>query len=114
MGLVSGCGPRGAVDLSLDKEVARESLTAFLEAWKGGKKPADLQNQKPPIIVGEQEWESGTQLVSYELVGDEIDAGANLHASAELTLKRAEGSESRQRVEYVIGTEPAITIFRAQ
>lgn len=113
--LLAGCGGRyGAADLSVDPELARESFAAFLEAWKAGQTPADLQRRSPPILVGEPEWAAGTRLLSYEITADEFNDGANLHTAAELKLRDANGLESRQRVEYIVGTEPTVTVFRAE
>ena len=35
-----GCGPPSARDLPLDKALAKQSLTAALDAWKAGEKAA--------------------------------------------------------------------------
>lgn len=110
---VSGCNSGGAADLAVEPDLARESLVAFLDAWQAGRSPADLQTRSPSIIAGDHAFAVGTKLISYTLVGDDADDGANLHTSVDIVLQDDQAGEVQQRVAYIIGTEPVITIFRA-
>jgi hypothetical protein len=112
-----GCGPRGAVDLSLDKDLARASLTRFLDAWRDGK-PSDQLAQGSPAIIGrDPAWADGQKLLAYELLG-ETDGGANLHTQVKLKLGGKSGESVGKNagasldVVYVIGTSPVVTVFR--
>ena len=118
---LAGCGPRGATDLSLDKELARSSLAKFLDAWRAGQTSDQLAKASPPVIGRDPAWAEGVRLVAYELLG-ETDGGANLHARVKLTLGGKNGNAGNQNntvnagpsqeVVYVIGTSPVITVFR--
>jgi hypothetical protein len=106
--VVSGCD-RSARSLSLDEPKAREACTTALNAWKEGKKPADL---KPGIVVGDETWDSGKSLSAFEILPDEKSDGTNLHIPVRLTLKDGKGKESKMEVLYIVGTSPVVTVFR--
>ncbi len=113
---LAGCGPRGATALSLDKALARASLTRFLDAWRDGQKSDQLASAQPPVIGRDPAWSDGQDLLAYELLG-ETDDGANLHARVKLKLGRKNSDVgpanlATQEVTYLVGTSPVITIFR--
>jgi hypothetical protein len=103
-----GC-QRTARDLSLDPEQARAACTTFLDAWKDGKQPDELQ---PGITGADFEWASGHKLVSYEVQPEEFNDGTNLHINVQLTLQDKEGKESSSNALYIVGTSPVVTVFR--
>jgi hypothetical protein len=111
---VSGCNSGGAADLAVEPDLARESLIAFLDAWQAGRSPADLKSRSPSIIAGDHAFAAGTKLVTYTLVGDDTDDGANLHTSVDLVLQDDKSGEVKERIAYIVGTEPVITVFRAE
>jgi hypothetical protein len=82
-----------------------------MEAWKNGKKPEDLKDGNPSIVVSDADWQAGRKLVSYK-VGAERDGGYNLHCTVDLVTTDDKGAEQPLQVTYVIGTSPVITIFR--
>jgi hypothetical protein len=94
----------------LDPELARSSLTTFLDTWKKGG-PAALKNESPEIIVGDPQWEQGARLVEYRVLEPVTNDGSNLHAPVELELEDGSGKRSKQQVTYVVGTNPKVTIF---
>lgn len=104
----SGCG-HSARNLSLDPELARKSCTEFLDAWKAGKTVKDLL---PAIVARDEDWEGGAELVAYEVLPDERSDGTNLHIPTRLTLKKPKGKETKTDVTYVVGTSPAVSVFR--
>jgi hypothetical protein len=114
---IVGCGPRGAVDLTLDKELARASLTRFLDAWRDGQTTDQLAKASPAIIGRDPAWADGQKLLAHEPLS-ESDDGANLHARVKLTLggkSEAAGGQTNStsvNVVYVIGTSPVVTVFR--
>lgn len=111
--LAAGCGSSGGAGLTIDESTAKDSLVTVLDQWKSGGQPADLKNQSPSIIARDFDWEAGSTLVSYELVSDELNDGANLHTLVDLTLRSADGKETETRARYIVGTEPTITVFRS-
>ena len=106
--VVAGCDTSSR-SLDLDEPLAKQSLSAALDAWKAGRQPADL---KPDLIVGDWDWKAGKTLVAYEVLPDERSDGTNLHIPVRLTLKDQKGRQSRADALYVVGTSPQITVFR--
>jgi hypothetical protein len=109
--LLAGCN-EGARGLALDKQVARDALVTFLQAWQKGGKPADLKAGSPAIIVGDPDWDAGKRLTRYYLTERDSDDGTNLHSTVELVVQDARGTLWQSEITYVIGTSPVITIFR--
>ena len=89
---------------ALDQDLARASIQKAMQAWVEGKTPKDLS---PEIVVGDQSWEQGKKLLSFEIVStEETSDGSNLHIPVK---QKFESSESE--VTYIVGTSPVITIF---
>lgn len=104
----AGCGSEGR-NLSLNKEAAREACKDFLNAWKEGEKSSDLE---PSIYGRDEDWDAGLKLIEYEILPKEHDGGSNLHIPVLLTLKNAQGAESKVEVTYIVGTSPKVSVFR--
>src|SRR5687768_13356254 len=101
---ITGCGRGGSP--SLNEDVARSSLTVFLEAWKKGERPTALASQSPEIIVGDAQWNQGARLVAYRVLDSVANDGSNLHQPVELELEDGAGKRTRQQVKYIVGTSP--------
>lgn len=109
---VIGCGEQPE-PARLDSDIAREAVTQFLETWKRGGTPKELQAATPSIIVGEPEWEAGNKLAKFQVLKDkERQDGVNLHATVQLTTQSSKGRKSQSEVTYIVGTKPVITIHR--
>ncbi|MFO0870262.1 MAG: hypothetical protein U0935_15140 [Pirellulales bacterium] len=106
-----GCGSGGGADLKLNPEQARQALTTFLETWSKGEPVTALASQKPAIVGRDPSWEGGDKLARFK-VGEEKSDGANLHVDVELELESADKGKVTQKVTYVVGTSPVITVFR--
>lgn len=102
-----GCGP----SVTLDGDLAHESLRQALDAWKSGAEPRSLQEAQPPIVVGDDAWSAGAKLVDYEILGEGRNDGMNLHCPVRITFERG-GRQSTREVMYLISTSPVITVFR--
>lgn len=110
---LSGCGPDGPpVAAPVEPEMARAALRSTLEAWKAGRKPADMMATDPPVVAQDMDWTAGTRLVGYELLDDQ-PMDANLRANVKLTLHPTGGKETVKTVAYIVGTDPKLTVFRA-
>lgn len=96
----------------VDASRARDTLRTVLDAWKGGGTIAALKSGSPPIVVQDFDWMGGASLVDYEVTGEGKDDDANLRIPVALTLRLPEGREVRKNVSYVVGTSPALTVFR--
>jgi hypothetical protein len=107
---IGGCGgSRGP--MTLDKQVAKDAFTTFLESWKRGEQLTALKDKTPPIIANDPDWAAGAKLVSYKPINMEKDDGSNLHPTVELVLQTAAGQQT-QRITYVVSSHPKITVFR--
>ena len=104
-----GCS-RSARSLSLNQPKAKEACTAFLTAWKEGKKVGDLA---PKITGRDSDWETGKKLESFEILPEGRSDGTNLHLTVRRILKDAKGAEIKQEVAFVVGTSPVVTVFRS-
>jgi hypothetical protein len=108
--MVAGCGAYNK-PMPLDKQVAKDSFKAFLDAWKAGEQQTALKDKTPSIVGGDPDWGAGAKLIDYKVVEQEKDDGSNLHPTAELVLQTAEGRQT-SKITYVVGTSPVITVFR--
>ena len=111
--LLPGCS-QGARSLSLDRQLARDSVGVVLDTWQQGTPASALKERSPAIISSDEDRDAGRQLVSYELATADRDDGTNLHLRAALVLKDATGRELRRDVTYIVGTSPVITVFREE
>jgi hypothetical protein len=58
------------------------------------------------------DWETGYRLVDYEVIGDGKKEDANLRCPVQLSLRDPKGRPVNKRMTYIVGTSPAITVFR--
>ena len=107
--LLVGCA-RPSHDVNSD--LARETLTKALEHWRDGNPPETLRSGSQPITVMDPDWNGGLALASYDILGTGDSKGANLYCSVRLILRDLSGQEQQKAVSYVVGTSPALTVFR--
>lgn len=110
--LLAGCGP-AEIYVAGDEEDAQQVLKTALEAWKSGKKPADLKNENPVMHIGDEDWQAGKTLKAFTANEEPVEQGGHWRVSAVLTLA-ADGSEEQKQVAYAVTTEPAITVIRLE
>jgi hypothetical protein len=110
--ILIGCtkGPQRADPV--DPETARTTLRVVLNSWKKGEKPADLKQRNPAIVVQDMDWESGLQLVEYEVIGQGTAEDANLICPVKLVVRTPGGEVTTKEVAYIVGTSPRLTVFR--
>ncbi|MCO6453883.1 MAG: hypothetical protein J5I93_01095 [Pirellulaceae bacterium] len=106
-----GCG--GGPRLTLDKDVARQALAAFLDSWVRGERLEELRSRPQAIVGSDPDWSAGRKLMRYK-IGQETDDGTNLHVDAEVVLGSERGAEVTQQVTYIVGTSPVVTVFRKE
>jgi len=109
--VVSGCFGQSAPD-TVRPDLAKDTLIKALTAWKDGSKIDALHTQSPAIVVQDMDWSAGAQLKEFSLQGDGKAVGANLSIEVELTLVDSSGKASKPKVWYLVGTDPALTVFR--
>lgn len=109
--LVAGCGGR-RVAPPVDPERARAALRTALDGWKSGATPDSLRRGPAAITAQDFDWMGGSQLLDYRVEGAGDDDDANLRIPVTLMLRDPSGKEVTKRVKYVVGTSPAVTVFR--
>jgi hypothetical protein len=107
----AGCSGTSGND-AVRPDVAKETLIAALTAWMAGELPESLKTRSPAIVVQDMDWSAGHKLQDFELQGEGKSVGANLSIEVQLTLVDTEGKSSQQEVWYLVGTDPALTVFR--
>ncbi len=108
--LLAGCG--GSNPHPVKVNLAKSTLESVMESWKNGETPELVRAKKPSVIVQDMDWTSGTKLIDYEILDDEKPVDANLIARVKLKLSGAGGKEIEKTATYVVGTSPALTVFR--
>jgi len=104
----AGCGSAETPTHPLNPVIARSSVERALQAWRDGRKPADL---KPDIIIGDSAWEQGRRLVDFRVLTDEETTdGSNLHIRVLRTFE-GNGAKNESKITYIVGTHPVVTIF---
>ncbi|HVX14742.1 MAG TPA: hypothetical protein VHC22_26370 [Pirellulales bacterium] len=106
---VSGCSKRNA---PAEPDLARSSLEAALGAWKSGETPDTLAQRSPSITMTDFAWRQEQKLTDFHLQGEPTNDGVNIHFQVELTLIDAQGATATEKVGYIVGTHPVITIGR--
>ena len=105
-----GCS--GSAQDAVQPNLAKETLITTLTAWKSGETPGQLQSRSPAIVVQDMDWTAGAKLQDFILQGDGKAIGANLSIEVELALVDSKGKASKPKVWYLVGTDPALTVFR--
>ena len=109
--VATGCG-RGSAG-ALDADLARQSLTRVLDAWKAGGHPEDLKNESPEIFVNELDWQQGRKLNGYQITGEGTSDGRKLTVPVTLLLQLpARANVQRVQATYSITVAPAIVVIR--
>ncbi len=110
--MFSGCGPSEAHGGPVDPKIAQESLRIVLDSWKNGEKPEQLQSPPRSITAQDLDWLKGMKLVEYKVLDDATPKGTNLWVSVDLTLTDSSSKTVHKKVRYIVGTNPAVTVFR--
>jgi hypothetical protein len=110
--VLTGCGSAAYQSAPVDPSMALDTLTRVMESWKEGETVDALREESPPVVVQDFDWTGGMKLLDYEVVGEGKPVDANLIAQVKLTLQDKQGAQSEKTVTYVVGTAPALTVFR--
>lgn len=107
-----GCGQQWEKNSEEDRELARETLLAALDAWKAGDTTA-LAKRDPPIRFSDDEQLSGLKLTEYELIDEEAPIDPFRDVEVELTLRDARGETLQKVAKYQVGLDPSLTVLRS-
>jgi hypothetical protein len=109
--LCCGCGGRAKAD-PVNPEQARQTLRTVLEGWKSGEPFDQWTNRSPKIVVQDLDWQSGTKLAGYEVLGPGKALDANLYCDVRLKVVGPRREIVQKTATYVVGTDPVLTVFR--
>ncbi|MBS0264841.1 MAG: hypothetical protein JSS02_23095 [Planctomycetes bacterium] len=109
---MAGCAPQTYQSAPVDAEIARDTLTHVLDAWRSGQSIESLRGESPAVVVQDFDWMRGDKLVEYQILGPGQEANANLIAKVRLVLQRPDHEVQEQTVTYLVGTAPTLTVFR--
>ena len=91
-----------------DSDVARDALTAALDAWKEGRPPESLLARTPPVDFSDVHQTGGSRLTRYQVKAEER-SGLSVRFTVQLTLQK--GGASRERlVVYNVDAGKAVVI----
>src|SRR5262245_12926219 len=107
----TGC-TQANLNAPVDAAKARETLQTALESWKKGDVSTALEKASPPIYIIDPEWQSGTRLTDYKILGDGEEKDAHLFCKVRLTVRTPAGKESKQEVTFIVSTAPNLTVSR--
>lgn len=108
---LAGCGGSGSPH-PVDADEARSTLQSVLQSWQDGDTPESWSQRSPEVVVQDLEWQSGSKLESFEILGEGNPQDANLHCDVKLNLVTPEGEQVERTVTYLVGTSPTLTVFR--
>jgi hypothetical protein len=112
--LLAGCGASQYEPPSAaDPAVARSALEKALNCWRGRITPDELRSAMPPIAFADEDWHAGRRLIEFQLLPGHQTAGSTLRWPVRLRLAHGSGRERVVEATYVISTDPAIHISRA-
>jgi hypothetical protein len=115
--LLPGCSNPSTAN-PVDVPQARDALKIALDAWKKGETTGSLASASTPMTVQDFEWDTGSKLIDYQLVGDGNADGPNLRIQVKLTTisdpakGKKEAKPTEKKASYVVGTSPRLTVFR--
>jgi hypothetical protein len=112
VGLLLHAGGCGSGVGAATEEAARDALKSALDSWKSGRKAEDMRNESPEVIVGDSDWKHGRRLVGYEIAGSGSFDGKNLRVPVKLTLAHPPRGNRTVIANYIVGTQPVVTLFR--
>lgn len=113
LSLMIGCSKGPPLAAPVDPDKARTSLRMTLDAWKAGKPIDAMEKESPPITAQDFDWMAGAKLTDYKVLGDGKAEDANLRVPVQLMIRDSQGRAATKTVNYIVGTDPKITVFRA-
>lgn len=108
-----GCARGPSVAAPVEPEKALVALRTALDAWKAGRSIDSLRSATPPIVAQDIDWMKGAKLAQYELLNDGKAEDANLRVPVRLTISDSQGHTTVKTVNYIVGTDRTLTVFRA-
>jgi hypothetical protein len=109
-------GCRGSVTppAPTDEAAARERLIEALDAWREGRKPAELaESASPPIYVADEDWAAGAGLVRFKAdAGPARAHGPGVRFPVALELRDPTGRNLSKNVVYEVAIDRTVSVAR--
>jgi hypothetical protein len=109
--LIAGCGDPPPLPMAATPESSREALTAALDGWKAGKKPADLLAANPPLTFVDDDINTPSKLLDYKVEGEGRPLGTGFNYTVSLTLER-DGATRTKKAKYTVATTPNRAVIK--
>jgi hypothetical protein len=106
----TGCGHHSAENVTPDQ--ADDALRTALNSWKDGKTRADLESQRPSIIMNDPDLSSDNHLLEFKMGDAGRLEGRQMRWMVEIKLQDKNGKISNKKATYIIDTNPQIVIVR--
>ena len=108
--LAGGCSNDGAKQ---KLEFGQQTVERGLEAWKAGKKPADLKSAAAPIDFFDDDWNQSAKLIGYTIQESFIEpSDGTARCSVLLQVQYGNKPPRQVRCAYQIVAEPAVAVAR--
>ncbi|MCU0704156.1 MAG: hypothetical protein MUF18_09305 [Fimbriiglobus sp.] len=110
--LLAGCGEPAPLPMAATAESSREALSAALDGWKAGKKPADLIAARPPLTFVDDDVNADAALVEYAVEGEGKPRGTGYAYTVALTLRGKDGKTRTKKTTYIVATNPNLAVIK--
>ena len=110
--LLTGCGEPPPLPMAATPESSREALTAALDGWKAGKKPADLLAGSPPLTFVDDDINTESRLLDHKLEGEGKPLGTGYTYTVSLTLQDKDGKTRTKKARYTVATTPNRAVIK--
>lgn len=107
--VLTGCGGPTPVAPAGTSADAVPVLTRALTAWKEGQTVVAMSSAEPPMIIRDEDWEAGTKLLDFMIVGTPVPYGGDWRGDALLTF---DNQSEPVPVIYTVTVAPVQAIFR--
>ena len=108
--VLQGCGKGRTEDA--DPNQAGPALRTALAAWQSGKTQQELVDQKPSILMNEDDWRVGKRLLEFKMEETSTMFGRQVRWRAQIKLQDKNGKTEERTATYIIDTTPRIVIVR--
>lgn len=113
MVLLAGCGDPPPLAMAATPESSRKAVTTALDAWKAGKKPADLYAGSPPLLfIDDDINKPELKLLDWKIEGEGVAKGTGYSYVVTLTQQTSDGKSRTKKSAYTAVTSPSLAVTK--
>jgi hypothetical protein len=113
LALLAGCGDPPPLAMAATPESSRKVLTTALDAWKAGKKPADLYAGSPPLLfIDDDINKPGLKLLDWQIEAEGEAKGTGYSYVVTLTQQIKDGKSRTKKSAYTAVTSPSLAVTK--